>query len=403
MSKGQSVELNQKVSIVMTDLAYQKIMYWVRKTTDEVSGFGMVEAREGKLYITDAFMLPQKNSMGSTDIEPEDVAAAMYDKRNVPGDIRFWWHSHGNGAVFWSSTDTDTIRKIGGEGWFISTVFNRHYERRTSFYQKQTLLNQPFEVFLDEIPLNIERFHSAEFMAEMDKEYDANVKKKWEYPNHTSGSHRSGHGGSITHLRNSSTETDTKADGTTKLIRCYKRWNFMRHVFTHQIVADMEGYVPPHLDFDTHPVSLEVAKLLDEKAKQSDSVLHTDDERREKKRAAEIIKICKGSDIFLGHGAESIKTLYKLNSSLGVKEKSKDLFKDTGDTELASDDAPTQEYREGDVSRVMDIFHCTETVSRAALSLYPGYFSDAAITYDMMEKLVERLSDAELATMYGHA
>lgn len=165
----QSSFTKPKVSI--TDSAYNKIMYWVDKAPGEISGLGHVEKRGDTFYITDAFLLPQKNASSSTDIEPDDVAKAMFDRRNVPGEIQFWWHSHVNMGVFWSGTDTDTMQKICEGGYFISTVFNKKRETKTAF-----CIGQPILAIVDDVPLLRESLMTDEIEKALSVEYDANVK-----------------------------------------------------------------------------------------------------------------------------------------------------------------------------------------------------------------------------------
>lgn len=181
---------NKKPELVLSDKAFQKIMYWVKKATGEISGLGTVEVKDGKFYILDAFLLPQKNGAAHTDIEAEDVCTMMYERRNDPGQINFWWHSHVNMSAFWSGTDTDTMDKLAAGGWFVSTVFNKRSETRSAL----TMVNKSeieFEgeankirvkkdgsvyLFIDDLPTRIERYLDKEFMEALDKEYDLNCK-----------------------------------------------------------------------------------------------------------------------------------------------------------------------------------------------------------------------------------
>ena len=58
--------------------------------------------------------------------------------------------SHANMGVFWSGTDTATIRKIGGSDFFVSLVTNKagDYRVRLDIYK-------PLKFILDSIPLRI--------------------------------------------------------------------------------------------------------------------------------------------------------------------------------------------------------------------------------------------------------
>lgn len=157
---------------------YRKIMYWVNKSKFEVSGLGLVtvDKATGTLTVEDAILLKQKNSYTHTDIEPEDVNKAMFELRNAPGDLRFWWHSHVDMDVFWSRTDRDTIEKIGAGGWFLNTVFNKKHEKRSALYVRngQTTPLGTTALFLDEIPTEIEKEFNPSLEL-WEKEYEEKV------------------------------------------------------------------------------------------------------------------------------------------------------------------------------------------------------------------------------------
>lgn len=122
-----------KPTIVFEREAFEKITYWVDKSPIEISGFGLVEELpENILKVTKVFLLPQKNGPAHTDIEAEDVAAAMHKYFDEPGNVRMWWHSHVNMNVFWSGTDMDTIKKLGAGGWFAASVFNKKGEVKSA-------------------------------------------------------------------------------------------------------------------------------------------------------------------------------------------------------------------------------------------------------------------------------
>lgn len=166
-----------KPKVFIENEVYRKIMYWVNKSNYEVSGLGTltVEA-DNTLRVRSAMLLPQKNGATHTDIEPEDVGKLMFQLRNEPGDLRFWWHSHVDMPVFWSGTDMDTIRKIGAGGWFLSTVFNKKRELRSAFYSVNGM-NTPWglsSLFLDELETSVGPF--VDPLQEIwDAEYTKNV------------------------------------------------------------------------------------------------------------------------------------------------------------------------------------------------------------------------------------
>lgn len=165
------------MQVILNNHVHRKIMHFVNKSNYEVSGLGTVLVEDGGiLRVTEIMLLPQKNGMTHTDIEPEDVGKLMFQLKDAPGDLRFWWHSHVDMDVFWSGTDMDTIRKIGAGGWFLSTVFNKRNEMRSAFYgvdgRKTPWGISP--LFEDKLETIIAPALNAE-AAEWDAEYEKNV------------------------------------------------------------------------------------------------------------------------------------------------------------------------------------------------------------------------------------
>lgn len=162
--------MSANLSLEITDHAYQKIMHWVNKSNFEVSGLGTLTHENGVFRVHDVLLLPQKNTATHTDIDPAEVAKAMYELRLAPGDLRFWWHSHVNMDVFWSGEDRNTINEISKGGWFVSSVFNKKREIRSCF-----AAHEPIKVMLDNLPTTITRQLAADFIASLDAEYAAKV------------------------------------------------------------------------------------------------------------------------------------------------------------------------------------------------------------------------------------
>lgn len=182
-----TVDLN----LVIDDMVYQKVMYWVRKSKVEVSGLGKVVVEDNTVRVIDAMLLPQTNTASSTDIDAEGIAKAMFELKDTPGELKWWWHSHATMGVFWSGTDRDTIKELSGPGWFAATVFNHKAEMKSAF-----ALASPIKAIADDIPTIIgARMIDKDIVDLWDLEYDENIKvpsyKSW---NHTSNSKGSHHG-----------------------------------------------------------------------------------------------------------------------------------------------------------------------------------------------------------------
>lgn len=171
--------------VIIDNIAYRRIMHWINKSSHEVSGLGLLSIEpNGVFRVSHVMLVPQANTGTSTDIEAEDAAKLLYQCRDMPGELRFWWHSHVDMNVFWSGTDMDTIRKLGEAGWFLSTVFNKKREMRTAFYSvagTETPWGK-FPLFQDELETKVEPFIEPN-VERWDAEYSENVKAR-EYQSH---------------------------------------------------------------------------------------------------------------------------------------------------------------------------------------------------------------------------
>lgn len=177
--EASAEERNFGIKVEIDEMVFKKIMHWVNKSNFEVSGLGKVQydKEENVLRVIDAILLPQKNTATSTDIEPEAVGKAMFQMRNTPGELRFWWHSHVDMAVFWSGTDLATIKKLGSGGWFLSTVFNKRQEMKSAFCQ-----NAPVRLLVEDVPTEVVEYQNADLIKEWDEQYEKNVEnERYEY------------------------------------------------------------------------------------------------------------------------------------------------------------------------------------------------------------------------------
>lgn len=123
--------------ITMEPLVYEKIWTWTEECPKEVSAYGTVQKIREKLHIDQLFLLEQE--CGGAYTKPKETELAMLmsklEQDGRGGDMRFWWHSHANMRVFFSSTDRETISELAGPPFFISLVTNQKgdYEMRCDF------------------------------------------------------------------------------------------------------------------------------------------------------------------------------------------------------------------------------------------------------------------------------
>jgi hypothetical protein len=142
--------------VYLSELANKKIRYWVDKCNKEVSGFGLVEydKEKNEFLVTDAFLLEQTVGAAHTDIDAAALGKLMYKTRAEKGELKFWWHSHVNMDVFWSSQDQSTILDMGKNGWIVASVFNKREEVRSAVaYTASSALNdnKPETIFYDDL------------------------------------------------------------------------------------------------------------------------------------------------------------------------------------------------------------------------------------------------------------
>lgn len=116
----------KNIGLTIDPIALAKIMFWVRKANEkEVSGFGKVKLLpSGGAHILDVYLLEQENTNASTEIDATSLSRLMFQTKDIEGDLKFWWHSHGHGGTFFSGTDRDTIKMLGKQGWIIASCFN---------------------------------------------------------------------------------------------------------------------------------------------------------------------------------------------------------------------------------------------------------------------------------------
>lgn len=159
---------------------YAKVMHWINKSNDEVSGFGRATYHKetGVLWVHDAYLIKQRNGAAHTDIDGQSLAKLMFKTKDLEGELKWWWHSHVNMAVFWSGTDTATIKELASQGWMAATVFNKKEETRSALgYLTSTELFGSEVVIKDSLETYIIDIEDDEVKKSWDKEYDDNIDK----------------------------------------------------------------------------------------------------------------------------------------------------------------------------------------------------------------------------------
>ena len=138
------------MKIYITPEAKQMLDLYVDATTEEISGLGKVRKIGRKIMIEQVYLLKQKSSGSSTDLDMDavsDFLVEMVDKGDGAENLKLWWHSHGNMGAFWSGTDDKTIEGFDNE-WMVSLVMNRkdEYKCRLDVYDPVHLVVENAEL-----------------------------------------------------------------------------------------------------------------------------------------------------------------------------------------------------------------------------------------------------------------
>lgn len=169
--------------IIIPEDILAKIFYWVDTCPMEISGLGKIEiirwpqtGNQPDLFdfkIVDAILLEQENTSSFTELNADAVSKAMYETRESPGELRWIWHSHVNMGVFWSGTDFDTITTIGGNGWIVSSVFNKRHEHRSAF-----MMGQPMPIMMDFLNIECPRKSLEVDTTDLHRQYTEKVRAR---------------------------------------------------------------------------------------------------------------------------------------------------------------------------------------------------------------------------------
>lgn len=128
-------------------LAWDKMMAFTDLCPDEISGLGKVEVRAGELVVTDVAIFEQRVSSAHSTITMESLAKFQQERVSGGESMKqwcFWWHSHANMSVFFSTTDTSTIDSSTEFPWLVSLVTNKKHELKARLD-----LFTPVRVFVD--------------------------------------------------------------------------------------------------------------------------------------------------------------------------------------------------------------------------------------------------------------
>ena len=105
------------MAIIIKERAIKKMREYTRQMgKDEIGGLltGKIN-KVGDFLVQNAILLKQKKSLATFQIDEENMMELT--KNGTPkflASIIGWWHSHGNGATFWSGVDDECFERLCG-------------------------------------------------------------------------------------------------------------------------------------------------------------------------------------------------------------------------------------------------------------------------------------------------
>lgn len=125
--------------------------YCLASNPNEVTGIGTINL-VGNDFIVEQIFIPQQiASPGYCESDKgalnEIIFNVVEDNPARAGLLRFRWHSHAGGSVFWSATDEQDINSWQGP-WAVNLVMNIRddYLARLDLYQGMYVHNIPLDV-----------------------------------------------------------------------------------------------------------------------------------------------------------------------------------------------------------------------------------------------------------------
>ncbi len=170
---------------------HQKILYYMTKSSNEISGYGSLsfDDKANTFTVKDIIILKQSVSPTSTELDPHAIGKAMFEMRDEPMGMKWHWHTHPNMGCFWSADDMEVIRQHGQQGWIIASVFNEKGEHRSAFHTTTEVMGKKHDIFQDNLETSILSFYDQSWFDALDKSYAEKVTEEkvaaWAYsPGH---------------------------------------------------------------------------------------------------------------------------------------------------------------------------------------------------------------------------
>lgn len=138
----------------------------------EVSGFGVVQPENGHLVVKELFRAGQMCSPGSTTINDACAHKTAIRLLEHPDCGLFWWHSHVDMGVFWSSTDDRTKGELFAT-WGVAMVVNRKREYKVALVNTHPVcVDTPLGIYVQPVYGQLD-------LARIEKELLDDVQESW--------------------------------------------------------------------------------------------------------------------------------------------------------------------------------------------------------------------------------
>lgn len=152
----------------------ERLDLYIQCAKGEVSGLGEVSQIGRNFLVTAVHLLKQESTDGDTKIEKSAIHDYLYHAmRNEinPNSLKLWWHSHGDGNVFWSGTDDGTIAEF--KNWIISIVGNKSGE-----YLTRLDIFTPIHLTVKNLDFRIRFLENKPLRKEIEREVAEKVKQR---------------------------------------------------------------------------------------------------------------------------------------------------------------------------------------------------------------------------------
>lgn len=167
-----------KPRVYLTPEAFRKLTLYIGAVNGEISGRGRVSTLGNDFLVEEVTIFEQDVSSGHTTLsegkgknEHDTWLYEMVKAGGNPEEWKLWWHSHGNGGAYFSSTD-DNNMDGWDNGWMLGHVGTRSgkHRFRLDVYEPR--------ITLDELEWKLWVPSSQAEVEEVKEEVKAKVKEK---------------------------------------------------------------------------------------------------------------------------------------------------------------------------------------------------------------------------------